>query len=60
VFELGENTTGWDRLVDQFGAYIPLAMSPEEWQARLLVEPSDPVILYEDPADKPGEDGPSI
>lgn len=47
VLELGDNTTGWERVIDQLGAHIPLAMGPNEWKTRLLAEPSNPIVLYE-------------
>jgi hypothetical protein len=58
VLELGENATDWDRVADQLGGCIPLAMSPNEWKTRLLAEPSSPVTLYEDPAGKPAKKDP--
>ena len=46
MLELNERTGGWQQVLADLGTHIPLAMDANEWQTRLVADPSQPIILY--------------
>ena len=49
VLEVSERTTGWEQMVTELGAHIPLTVSGDEWRTRLLADPSQAIVLFGGP-----------